>query len=481
MSIIHVDGSQQHGFFPQAIASAPPFHDIRAIRQPVTPGCTAEIALSGDVFEMEDQRNYGDASFKTYSRPQALPKPFALAAGSRIRQEVTIRLLGTLPQPASEVEQVSVRIGPEAGPPLPRIGLAIPAGGLTPAHLPLIAALHPGHLRVTIDLTRTWLPPFTAACEAARMVGCPLEVALLAEQHSAPHLSALADCARRLSAPICSWLVMPAAGGVTTQPLIEEARRALTSAIPGALIGGGTMGHVLNLTGTALPPGLALVGVPIHAQVHATDTSTLFDNLPSHGEIIHDLARRCAPAQLAPGPITLAPCGDDLGDEPRQRALAAAAWTAASIASMAAAGIASGTWHETHGRLGVLMPPSAGVAGHERMVLPVYLLLADILACSSATTIRTRCSAPTTVAALALSCGTRRRVLLANLTPQTQHVRADGLDPEILVTRLDETCAWRAMQDPEAWRTHPGDGQRTRDGRLTLSLRPYAVARIDRR
>ena len=37
--------------------------------------------MEGDTFEMEDQRNWSDASYKTYVRPLALPWPYVLPAG----------------------------------------------------------------------------------------------------------------------------------------------------------------------------------------------------------------------------------------------------------------------------------------------------------------------------------------------------------------------------------------------------------------
>ena len=46
----------------------------------------------GDVFETEDQRNWSDASFKTYSTPLDLPRPVVLEAGTRVSQTVTLAL-----------------------------------------------------------------------------------------------------------------------------------------------------------------------------------------------------------------------------------------------------------------------------------------------------------------------------------------------------------------------------------------------------
>ncbi len=56
-------------------------------------GIAATTAFAGDVFEMEDQRNWTDASYKTYVRPLARPWPYRLAAGETITQSVTVTLV----------------------------------------------------------------------------------------------------------------------------------------------------------------------------------------------------------------------------------------------------------------------------------------------------------------------------------------------------------------------------------------------------
>ncbi len=42
---------------------------------------------------MEDQRNFGEATFKTYSTPLQRASPFRLEAGQRLRQSMTIDLV----------------------------------------------------------------------------------------------------------------------------------------------------------------------------------------------------------------------------------------------------------------------------------------------------------------------------------------------------------------------------------------------------
>ena len=50
-----------------------------------------ELQFEGDLFELEDQRNWGDASFKTYCTPLRLGFPRALKAGTSIVHSVEVR------------------------------------------------------------------------------------------------------------------------------------------------------------------------------------------------------------------------------------------------------------------------------------------------------------------------------------------------------------------------------------------------------
>ena len=48
--------------------------------------------MEGDAFEMEDQRNWTDASFKTYVRPLSKPRPYIIAKGEKDRQRITVTI-----------------------------------------------------------------------------------------------------------------------------------------------------------------------------------------------------------------------------------------------------------------------------------------------------------------------------------------------------------------------------------------------------
>ncbi len=124
--VTHRDGSVERGVFPRTVAAHQPAFDIVALRQEAN-GVSAEIAFAGEIFEMEDQRNWTDASYKTYCRPLSLPVPFDLAAHERVTQSVTLLVSGGRATQESNPEK-PVTFGKGTGRSLPQLSLALEAG-----------------------------------------------------------------------------------------------------------------------------------------------------------------------------------------------------------------------------------------------------------------------------------------------------------------------------------------------------------------
>jgi hypothetical protein len=96
LTVSHASDGAEATHFPQAISPHQPVSDIATLAWQ-DDGLAIDVRFEGDVFEMEDQRNWSDASFKTYSRPLALPFPYRVARGERVRQGVTIRVRESAP------------------------------------------------------------------------------------------------------------------------------------------------------------------------------------------------------------------------------------------------------------------------------------------------------------------------------------------------------------------------------------------------
>ena len=108
---------------------------------------------------MEDQRNWTDASYKTFSTPLRLPYPVEVPAGARIAQTVTLALRDERSDQrvefTSATEPLTFPIDAAApASPLPPIGLGMASHSvpLTATEISRLRALNLRHLRVDLVL-----------------------------------------------------------------------------------------------------------------------------------------------------------------------------------------------------------------------------------------------------------------------------------------------------------------------------------------
>ena len=157
-AITHSDGTVEETEFPGLIMPLQPFFDISAMRHQVSPGVWLACRFEGaDPWETEDQRNWTDASYKTYYRPLALPYPYPLAAGETLRQTATLTVEGGSAVVATAAGgddgAVQIAVGGETGQHMPEIGLGVAASERDRLDhgLDLLRALGPGHLVCECD------------------------------------------------------------------------------------------------------------------------------------------------------------------------------------------------------------------------------------------------------------------------------------------------------------------------------------------
>lgn len=126
LRVTHRDGTGEEREFPLLIAPSQPASDIVALRQEAN-GVVVDIAFAGETFEMEDQRNWSDASYKTYCRPLALPYPFQMAADETVEQSITLRVSGA-GGAQKPIATQAIIVGSDTGRKLPQLALALEAG-----------------------------------------------------------------------------------------------------------------------------------------------------------------------------------------------------------------------------------------------------------------------------------------------------------------------------------------------------------------
>lgn len=411
--IEHVDGETESGAFPEAISPHQPFAEIRAIRHEPAPGLTVDVRFEGDTFEMEDQRNWTDASFKTYCTPLELPFPVEVTAGERVRQTVTVSIegrrwsaVGASPRPETTV-QVD-----ETSRPWPAVGFGYHPG----AEPDTLQRLAPAHVRVDLRLAE---PDWRETLAAADALGYPLELAVIDDPGATPSLPLL-------QSPIARVLLFDADRRATR--LHNLARWLPPLRDLGVPIAGGTDAWFaeLNRERPRLDE-LDRLTFSITPQVHAFDEASLVETLAAQEVVVRDAKAIASGRPVGVSTVTLLPRfnpnattgGSQVpGVDPRQASDFCAAWTVGSLRALARSGADSVTYYETSGPRGVSGFPVGDVFAATAYATTVY---------------ETTSESPRVATALVVDGDDGKLALVANLSPAPRTVR---LEPHGTVAEL---------------------------------------------
>jgi hypothetical protein len=493
--------------FPRLIAPAPkedPFQEIREMSYQVADGVWADLKFDGDIFETEDQRNWSDGSYKTFCTPLRLPFPVEVPAGTEVSQRVGLRVRSERPIGVEPVESsaTKVQIGQHAFP-LAAVGLALSNYVHAERHIERLKALNLSHLRIDLHLgAPTAESDYLSAIESATRIGAPLEVAVYVsnKDNAARELDALAGWTRPEHS-IARWLVFQAGDKTTSPAVIDTARRVLQTRTPQAQFAGGSTAYFTELNRERPELKAAdLLCYSVNPQVHAFDNTSLVENAQAIAYTIESARELSGGRGIAISPITLRPrfnpdatgaaaepAPGTLPDavDPRQMSLFGAVWTLASLKAAFESGAASVTCYETIGWLGVMERDEGSPASDQFHsiaggVFPLYHVFAAVGDFRGGEVLRSGSTQPLAVTALALRKADRLRILLANLTPQSQRATIDqAASGDYRLTRLDETNAVAAMEHPEALRSDRREQVTVNRNSLILELPAYGLAFLD--
>jgi hypothetical protein len=465
VEVTHTDGTVEQACFPDLIAPWQPFKDIRALRHEIAPGVFATCHLEGDAFEMEDQRAWSDASFKTYVRPLALPWPYVLPAGHPVRQSVTLELSGDVagleakaqavaPASASPA-RVQLTLGEDLGEPMPAIGVVIAAEDAR-AILTEPETLHdlaPQSLLFSYDPLSgdgvDDLARFAAIATLQPSARITLECVLPGRDSPRAELGAAAAAVERAGLRLDAVTVGPAVDRQSTPPgsawpacpPLEEIYAEARNAFSGVRLGGGMFSFFTELNRKR--PPVALLDYVTHATspiVHAADDRSVMETLEAIPFITRSTRAIIGDTPYHLGPTTIGmrqnpygsrtmpnPDGRRIamaGDDPRQRGLFGAAWLVGYAARLAGAGIETWTAGALAGPRGQWLDtekPEAGIVP----AFPVLRGMAQLAGC--------------------------RRIALAS----SDASRVDGF---AAVTPDGETVLWIANLGPEETVVAPPEG-----------------------
>jgi len=451
VSIEHVDGSVTDSALPSTISPHQPFVDIRAITHELPGGGAATVRLLGETYEMEDHRNWSDASFKTYCTPITLPFPVEVTPGESLEQSVEVTFAaGTVA--ALDDEHITLTIHDDVKP-LPRLGTSLAANQirLDETHADALASLQLDHLRVALpEDPHEWLPVLTDAANTARTVGANLRVGVTCSDPA--DLSGLCTAPADAVDVVDCLYVFSSRDKVTPDGWAPAARDALGSRWAGTPLGGGTDLYFTELNREPPDPSaFDVLNFSLNPQVHAFDDRTLIQNAMAQYVVASDAPRLAAPAKISIAPISLRPRFNPNATDPqsdvsntplpgdvdeRQRTYFAANWAAMSIKYLAQAGsIEVATYFEATGWKGLMQgpldPPDPvnfpASAGTSFAVWQVFAALAGMTHTQSCTS-----SMPETVDVLIAHDGNRRVALIANWSAAEQSIQIPDTDPPSL-------------------------------------------------
>ena len=440
--IENVRGEKSKGAFPKFISPHQPAHEIREIGHELAPGLWAHVRMEGDTFEMEDQRNWTDASFKTYCTPLEIPYPVLLEQGSNVSQKISIRVEGDLAKysgwEGTAQEGITLTLTDKRTP-LPRIGLKVSSeiDSLSDKEAERLRKLRLDHLRVDlIPAGAEFEAKFRAAHKQANSLGVTLHLGLRLGENPKADLKRVRDLASEIRPQVSTWFIIGA-----DEVRFQLAKSALSDVSPGALFGAPRDGiSFVELNRERPYKEIEVVAYHMTPQIHASDNASIVETLPIQGDTVRSARQFIGDKPLVISPITFHTLLPGLDPQPgelpwnvdvRQTSPFAAAWTVGSLKFLAEAGVQAVTYYETVGWRGIMdvaNPPDRPdkFPSKRGAVYPIYEVLARIAEFRGGEVVEMTSSDTLSVVGLALSKGTIREALIANLTDRPQLARLLG-------------------------------------------------------
>jgi len=513
--IEHVSGAVEKSSFPKFIAPqriidgkpspVEPFSNMRSLVYEVVPNLLAEVRFEGENFEMEDQRNWTDASFKAYGTPLKNPSPVEIKTGTKISQTFTLSLKGQdkIIKPSKTDDTLTFSIGKNALRNLPKIGLDEASHGqpLNEKEIERLKTLNISHQRLSLYLSNPdYEKKLRQSSNEANKLGINLETALFLSNEAESELQVFVELLKQIKPPIVNWLIFHKEEMTSSEKWIILARKYLKDYDHNSNVGSGTNVFFADLN-RSIPPVkfMDFISYSINPQVHAFDNLSLVETLSAQAETVKSARYFSNNKPISVSPITLkmrfnpnatAPEANLESDQlpsqvdVRQMSLFGAAWTLGSLKYLSESETRSLTYYETTGWRGV-MEVEFGSHVPEKFhslkgaVFPIYHVFADVGEFAEAQIISTSSSNPLKITGLALKKEGHTRIIIANLSSEVQQLTVQNLSSSVNIRHLNESNVEQAMQSPEVYRSQNFQKQLTINGSVKFELLPYALLCID--
>lgn len=486
LDVVHADGTQEATVFPELIQPDQPVRHIAGLSYGL--GTTrVEIALDGEVFEMEDQRNWSDASYKTYCVPLVAPFTYEIAAPTQ--QVIRMMFSGGAVAATARKGQGTVRFGASAGR-TPDIGLAVQGDWLPEPSAPVPKV---SHVLLRLSPDDDTLAELCAFAQDVPAVD--LEVVLSDTRRIEDGLRDVAHALasrgilpRRVIALRNAYLGSHQPVGPWPEgPTPNETMDAVRVAFPDALVGGGMMTNFTELN--RCRPDVTRCGFITHGLtplVHAGDDLSVLETLETLPQIfasaealaggrpyrlgLASIGMRTNPygAAVAGNPAQVRRTMAQI--DPRHRGLFGAAYAVGVLAATADSAVEALCLAAPAGPFGVVFEGAdhaqAGHDGSEKAVYPLFHVVRAASAMAGQARQRLE-HLPDGVVGYGAERDGVHRAILANVSERPQRV---VLDDTVNFLRLD-TDSFDAATVSANWLD-----MAPRQRGTELGLPPFSVA-----
>ncbi|MBN1600560.1 MAG: hypothetical protein JW915_03075 [Chitinispirillaceae bacterium] len=476
--IIDAKNTATNGVFPVQIAPHQPFTSISKVKGSAPHGTSYELSFDGDIFEMEDQRNWTDASYKIYSTPLSQPIPVIVNENDEISQSVTLLIKSgnQITCEKEKKERLSVPQDRTRFFRIPQLGLHdSTTDPVSPPAINYLNGLKINHCRYDLIINEaTLISDLQNIAQRCGMYKVPIELALYCKSLSLQIVDQLIDALIIAGIRICRFCIYDD-NKVTSQETLEVIAPPLKLHFPDSLIASGTDFYFVEIN--RKHPPLTMVEQICYSanpQVHTFDTISVMENLEGIEETLKHVKTFAGEIPAIISPLTLRPRKNpgnprkDGGVDVRQQGLFCSSWTAGVIQRAASGGASSITLYDIFGDGGVIRMDGSAV-------FPAYIVLLWLSELSGQPGILCQ-STSTIIQGMIIHSPDGDKMLIANHSEQSHTVIIEGLPDEFSSKVLDQNSFAAAVSNPIAWNSMRGKYHLCEEHRWETQLLPYAVA-----
>lgn len=398
-TVYHPDESFENIVFPELISPEQPMVNISRLAWKPGENLHAELTLTGDIFETEDQRNWTDASYKTYCRPLSLPFPFEIKNGEKVKQKIVLEING-----ASEIETlneiISFRVNSNRRFKMPETGVCSTSRKepVDFSEVEILKQVQFQHLRAELKLfEKDFISNFIRANAESDILGIPLFLVLYFSLNAESELASF-KMAIEKHKPVVKYIMIVGENHLPNNFVFYKISNDLRELFPNAKIGTGVNAYFAELNRNRPKTKNAdFVSFAVCPQVHAFDNISLTENMEALSYVVESSKKLFADKPVFISPVTLKQrfnvVATTAGPKPkpgelpsqvdtRQNSVFAAQWLTGSLKFLAQSGASLVTLFETAGWRGFIQgnynPPTQDkFKAKKGDIFPVFKLLKE--------------------------------------------------------------------------------------------------------